>query len=144
MSGCSREKAQVSFEFSTNGNPHLGPEEFSVEFSDGVGSRVLTGPELFTVDDRRVFETRRSGTLRIHFEARVGQVTASEGDLELPLRSDWRWGVTFFPDSADPTRYCFGCMGYKGFALDSAYRVSPADSFYSIWSGNSIRNPVVY
>ncbi|HUF65430.1 MAG TPA: hypothetical protein VMM17_05580, partial [Gemmatimonadaceae bacterium] len=101
-----------------------------------VGGSVYDGPDL---------PTARSGTLRVAYAlVTADNDTVSAGALDLPLRSDWRYGIEIIPDSLDPARQCFGCLGSRAFALAEPYRVAASDSVYIVWGGNSIKDPVVH
>lgn len=91
------------------------------------------------------FSTPMSGT--IHYEFVLmnhGKETSTRGTLDLPLRSDWRWGVTFQLATEDPTTYCFGCVGSKVFDVDPVLGYDPQVKLYAVWGGNSIKDPVLY
>lgn len=104
------------------------------DFSDGAGSR----------HDTREFETKTSGELVTSFWMVQGRDTLSSGELRIDLRSDWRWNISFFRGSEDPSGTCFGCVGSAAHALDEVLRTVPADSIWLVWGGNSISNPVIF
>jgi hypothetical protein len=89
--------------------------------------------------------TATRGTLRFTYAllASSGD-TVSEGTVELPLRSDWQWGIDVIPDSINPIQQCFGCAGSRNFSLAPGFRGPRVDSIFVLWGGNSIKNPVVY
>jgi len=80
--------------------------------------------------------------VRVSMADSLGSIAT--GSLELPLRSDWRYGVTVQVDSTDPARYCLGCIGSLAFALRPGVGRSVRDSLWLSWGGNSISNPVEY
>jgi hypothetical protein len=71
-------------------------------------------------------------------------VILSQGSIQLPRRSDWRWGVTIVASTSDPRQGCFGCMGSRAFALPGGFRTAGHDSAWMVWGGNAISNPVTY
>jgi hypothetical protein len=89
-------------------------------------------------------ETRTSGSLEVSFRLEVPGQTLSEGTVTLPLRSDWRWGVTVMAATTDPQAECFGCFGSSAFPLAEAYRTPQRDSIWVVWGGNSISDPAIY
>jgi hypothetical protein len=91
------------------------------------------------------FETEQSGSIVIPFTLLLnGQDTATSGAVELPLKSDWRWGLDFFLSDADPRATCFGCLGSRAFDVDPVLGLAPEVKLWVVWGGNSISNPVVY
>ncbi len=84
------------------------------------------------------------GEIVVDFRLDSAGVALSQGSIQLPRRSDWRWGVTIVGSTADPRLGCFGCVGSKAFALSSGYRTVGHDSAWVVWGGNSISNPVTY
>lgn len=146
--GCRSDDARVSVSFLPRGP--LAVSMLRVRLSDGARTHNL-GPADFTTGGAsaphrsRELPTRQRGTLRVAFALVAGAGdTVSRGEVELPLRRDWRYGVDIMPDTADPTRFCFGCQGSRAFGLAAAYAGPAADSVYVVWGGNSIKNPVVY
>ena len=127
--------------------PGLSGAELSLTLDDGVSLRSYPGGELRrqgSALSTPVVGTAESGTLRVGYEVTEGGATVSTGEVQLPLRKDWSWGVTIQVDSLDRSRYCFGCSGSKAFPLAAQYRRVPADSVWVTWGGNSISNPVIY
>ena len=119
--------------------------------------RVLAGSQVWQLDGSTFrstlqyglphagpFDTPSRGDLQVAFALLAAGDTISSGAVTVQLHSDWRWGFLLSADTANPTRYCFGCVGGRAFALDSPFRRFPADSVWLTWGGNSIRNPVVY
>jgi len=101
--------------------------------------------EYYPLDYRGpTLETQLSGelTVRVTLLAPGDTAVIAQGDVRLPLRSDWRWDIEIFAGKPGPG--CFGCMGTKVFSLDPAYRTDRVDSLYVVWGGNSIKHPVVY
>lgn len=125
----------------------VDPAEVTIAFSDGGRRRVVTGEDFEGTTgrvDTREYETRRSGTLRVEVEVAPSGAPIASGEVEIPLRSDWRWNVQLHRGERNPVDTCFGCAGYEAFAVAESARDSPADSLWVVWGGNSISNPVVY
>lgn len=143
--GCSTggDEAHATVHYSQGGQ--LPRELLTVTVTDPLGIRTLRGSDIgASWSDGRRFATATSGSLQVAFRFAAGSVVASEGAIEVPLRTDWSYDFTLSVDSLDPTRLCFGCMGSRAFPLDAAYRGSPRDSVWLVWGGNYIRNPVIY
>ncbi|HEY9226489.1 MAG TPA: hypothetical protein VIP11_07585 [Gemmatimonadaceae bacterium] len=136
---CAKNDARVSVRY--HEVTSLPLDLLTVTVDDGRAVRTLRGVE---VRDGREVDTRNSGTLLVRFRFASGDPAASEGTIELPLRSDWAYGVQIFVDSLDPRIGCFGCQGSRGFPLAASHRRTAKDSVWVIWGGNSISNPVVY
>ncbi|HEX3159775.1 MAG TPA: hypothetical protein VHQ45_14745 [Gemmatimonadaceae bacterium] len=123
-----------------------------VRIDDG-GRTYQLGPSDFIAEPAgttaiyrsRELSTRTRGTLRMAYAlvAPSGD-TASLGQVELPLRSDWVYSVNVMPDTSDPAQRCFGCQGSRAFGLTAAYVRPDVDKVYVTWGGNSISNPVIY
>jgi hypothetical protein len=110
----------------------------SGDFSHDPGyGTAWCAPEIETV-------TQGALVMRFRLRDRDGAVV-SEGQVELPLKADWRWGISIRRDRSNPRYGCWGCAGSKSFLiLDPAYRASEKDSIFVVWGGNSISNPVRY
>lgn len=151
LTGCgvfSDEDAEISVDYA---GPIVAPDvTLHVLLTDGGSLRASaegaledcasSAPCLF---DR--LATPIDGTVDVTFElndAAISEAVVS-GRIRLPLRPDWRWEVSFQPDSTNPLHRCFGCVDAQAFALPSSW--SPAgDSLYVVWGGNSISSPVIY
>jgi hypothetical protein len=128
-------------------SPSDGPAALAITFDDGGGPRVV-GADLklreFGFPSSPKYPTRSTGSLRVSVTlTRDGQVAASE-TIDLPLKSDWRWGVGIRADARDPREPCIGCMGVEVSPIQGAVRRAADENLYLVWSGNSIRNPGVY
>lgn len=114
----------------------------------GDWTLVLTGDEIGSPDmpsHTREFETPGSGTLRVEAVlARPGEEPLASGAIELDIRDDWSWGVGIHLTSHNPTDMCFGCIGYRAFAVPEDLLPEQNDSLFLVWGGNSISEPVVY
>ena len=91
-------------------------------------------------------ETRTEGLLVLQFYLRdPNGGIVSNGQIELPLKGDWRWGINIWHEHRNPYFACWGCAGYKSFPiLRSECKTSEKDSVFVVWGGNSISNPVWY
>lgn len=127
LAGCflfESEEARVSFEFANYSQ--VKQEMIRLTFTDGKRTWKLDGPD-FESDyagssssgKTRTFKTASSGELKVTFKLLDGEKLVSSGQIELPLRSDWKWGIDFRPGPAreNPIEGCFGCSGAKVFAL---------------------------
>ena len=95
------------------------------------------------------YETATRGTLGVSFELQTsGGEPIATGQFDVDLREDWRWSVILQAGSAelDPTEGCFGCFGYRAFAVDEKAQgaAADADSVYVVLGGNYISDPVTY
>jgi hypothetical protein len=143
--GCHGEDARVQVTYFMRSG--LPAASFRTTIDDGSGRREFRGASL-TANASQVatpmVDTRRSGTLRVAFALDAEGGAASQGEVSLPLRSDWTWGIWVQIDSIDPRRTCFGCIDSRAFPLIDRYRRVAADSVWVTWGGNSIKNPVIY
>ena len=135
---CDESRMRISVQPGPQGDPEVR-----------VSRPTWTGVSLIVVLDsaRRSteFETQRSGSIVIPFTLLWnGEDTATTGSVELPLKSDWRWGLDFYLSDVDPRDTCFGCMGSRAFDVDPALGLAPEVKLWAVWGGNSISNPVVY
>lgn len=99
-------------------------------------------------DERRdsdEFDTPRTGAARVSFTLVLPDGRQiSSGEVTIPLKRDWRWGVELQARTGDPRSDCFGCFGSKSFALPEQFRSAGRDSLWLVWGGNSNSDPVVY
>ncbi len=117
----------------------------TVSITAGRRRYVVEGAELLPVNGNvRYLPTPMSGEATVDIAMRDAQGAIATGQVVLPLKSDWEWGVDLWVDSVNPSRLCFGCFGSLSFPLRSGVRRSARDSLWVVWGGNSIRNPVVY
>lgn len=142
-----RDRALVSFALFPASEQGIEADLVTIRFDDGRSARTVTGEDFSGGPGRlgtREFETRTSGTLTVDVTLADAGGTFAAGEVEIPLRSDWRWGVSLHLGDDNPHDRCFGCFGYESFAIAEAHRDSPADSLWVVWGGNSISDPVVY
>jgi hypothetical protein len=139
------DSAQVAFVY--YGFRLLGEEALTVRYDDGFGERVVPGSEFntmrFGTPNAGPFATRNEGTLRVRVAVVHGD-TLGTGELSLPIRKDWIWGVSVHLANSDPTRTCFGCMGARAFPFRGRAQGIAADSLYLVWGGNYLSRPAVY
>jgi hypothetical protein len=131
-------------EFYDNRTPLDGPGEFIISFNDGSGERTLRQsdlrPRTWAFPSSPVFTTRSTGNLHIQVTfARNGE--QASGILDLPLKTDWRYGISLHVTSRNPLEGCFGCMGVKSVPLKSG---AVGEQLHMVWSGNSISQPAIY
>lgn len=92
-----------------------------------------------------VVNVRSAGMLRMDFEwLDAAGKRVSAGEVSLPLKPDWVWGVDLHVAANDPTPTCMGCMGVRRFDLAPPVQASPDEAVFVTWGGNSISAPVVY
>ncbi len=135
---CDEARMRISVQPGPQGDPEVR-----------ISRPTWTGASLAVVLDSEhrstEFETRRSGSIVIPFTLLMnGEDTATTGTVELPLKSDWRWGLDFFLSDADPREACFGCTGSRAFDVDPAMGLATGVKLWAVWGGNSISDPVVY
>ena len=134
----------VFYDYTT---PADGPAALSITFDDGRRARTVGSdlrPREFGFASTPIYPTRNTGTLRVSVTlTRNGREAATE-TIELPLKSDWRWGVGIRADAQNPREPCIGCMGVEITPIAPAVRRAEGENLYLVWSGNSIRNPGVY
>jgi hypothetical protein len=138
-----RDEAQISAAYRVD---RIVPRsQTRVELSDGLRRYVVEGAALLPangIDNPR--PTATSGEATADISMRDAQGVVATGRITLALKPDWIWGVELHVDSANPARYCFGCVGSRSFPLRPGVGRTLRDSLWVTWGGNSIRNPVVY
>jgi hypothetical protein len=147
LAGCG-EEARISA--SARLDPPLSHEMLTVTVRDvsrlirWTGEDFTIGPDNVTPSTPEV-DTRTSGPdLEVTYVINDGDVVLSSGTVQLPRRSDWRWGVTIEAATANPAEFCFGCFGSRAFSLAEAFRSPGRDSIWVVWGGNSISEPAIY
>ncbi len=128
-------------------SPADGPAALGISFDDGSGFRNV-GREMrlreFGFASSPIYPTRNTGTLRVSVTlTRNGREAATE-TIDLPMKSDWRWGIGIHAGAEDPRVPCIGCMGVEFTPVAPESRRSEGENLYLVWGGNSIRNPGVY
>ena len=137
--------AEVNFYDYTR--PAAPGQSLTISFDDGSGPRTV-GPDLrpreFEFPSTPRYPTRSSGVLKVSVTLnRAGRVAAATS-FDLPLRSDWIWGVAIHTEAENPIGSCIGCMGAAHQPIAPELARVPGESLWINWSGNSIRNPAVY
>jgi hypothetical protein len=142
VTGCWDEKAQVRLTTYKDYESKRYPE-IQVTVHDGIRALVFVLNE--ATSSVGPCKTAKRGTLKIKCVVLLdGERTQTRGSVELPLRSDWRWGVDFFIRDDDPAHTCFGCFGSVSYELDPRLGFGEGKKLYIVWGGNSISNPVIY
>ena len=145
---CAHDQAKVTIR--ANLPQPLRVDMLTVKIDDGRQVRTLTGADFKLLGGNQhrgpTLGTSTHGTLIVSYSLRSSASLSdvSSGQIELPLRKDWTYGVDVLADTADPRRLCFGCQGSKAFSLAPDFRSPLADSVYVVWGGNSISHPVIY
>lgn len=129
--------------------PPLSAERLAVHFDDGTRRWTVHGRDLEHASGRvwrgTPQATAASGTLRVRYVLTAPDATVlSEGRIDLTLRQDWIHGIDIHAATADPRRYCMGCLGSARFPLATTGQSPAADAVYVVWGGNSISSPVAY
>lgn len=137
------EEAQISAAYRSDA---IVPRAYtSVTITDGRRRHLFQGAALLPVDGKdRPRPTATSGEATVDIVMRDATGAIATGRVPLVLKPDWIWGVELHIDSANPARYCFGCIGSQAFRLRDGVGRTVRDSLWVTWGGNSIRNPVVY
>jgi hypothetical protein len=81
-------------------------------------------------------QTRTRGNLQVSFRLADGGDGLSEGQIVLPLRHDWEWGLTFRTATEDPAPLCFGCEGSRAFPFLENFRGLERDSLWILWGAS--------
>jgi hypothetical protein len=123
------DSARAWFSYVIRNGTGLQSGDVSVTFDDGSGSRtvVLETPW-------QTFVTRDAGTLSVRFVVGAPD-TLAVGQIELPLKKDWRWGVAAHVSDRNPVDDSF-CVEAKSFPLRRA--IPNADSLYIAWGGSQL------
>lgn len=143
------DSASISFWFYPLQYKLLTQYNLLIEYRDNRFQYTIEGENFFTDEEHSIphtigYETSRNEFASLTFSFQDNNIIISEGSLQLPLRMDWGWGVSFHIDNKNPAKTCFGCLGYKVFPINKKYRESENDSLYVIWGGNSISSPGIY
>jgi hypothetical protein len=142
ISGCSCDEARIQFSVDKHIDDVSSPR-VRILIPGRLGVREVTldsgnqsaGP----------FATGKSGDLMMFFALLSDDsLSTTSGSLELPLKKDWAWGVSFAVSSEDPALTCFGCRGSKSYELDPVLGYDENMRLYVVWGGNSICDPVIY
>lgn len=138
--GCSEARVSADYQRDT-----LVPRaQTVVTLSDGLHRYALTGAALIGTGYPPSYQTKASGTLLVQVDMADAAGAVATGNVQLPLRDDWGYGISVAIDSVNPIRFCFGCLGGKSFSLRRDVGRSARDSMWITWGGNSIKNPVTY
>lgn len=153
LAACSTrgEDATVRYSFHNLPGSKLSTEMLTVRWSSAAGTGQVTGPQMLVSEGGPVligspkYHTATAGTLTVDVTFTDGAAVVSSGRVELPLKGDREWAVDLQADTLDPTRGCFGCTGHRAFPIAPAYRRSPADSLYVVWSGSPATDaPIIF
>ena len=140
VAGCSEARVSADYQRDT-----IVPRaQTVVTLSDGLHRYALTGVSLIGTGYPPSYQTKTSGTLSVQVDMADAAGALAAGNVQLPLRDDWGYGISVAIDSVNPIRFCFGCLGAKAFALRRDVGRSARDSLWITWGGNSISNPVEY
>ena len=138
--------AEINFYDYTTSPPESG-QSLTITFDDGGGPRTVGAdlrPREFEFPSTPRYPTRASGTLKVKITLNRSGREAASTSFDLPLRSDWIWGVAIHTAVENPMDTCIGCMGWRGQPITPDLARMPGESLWINWSGNSIRNPAVY
>ncbi len=146
--GCSDSGDSSQVRLSIQGNTQVLRRSLTVEMFAPGWTRRITGGEFGTPDApnySQSFVTPSSGTLQVQIT--VADSTGgylSSGSVSLDIRGDWRWSIDFVLANKDPFYGCFGCVGHKAVRVAPIFQMTPGDSLFVVWGGNSIKHPVIY
>lgn len=126
------DSARAEFSFAVRAATNLPVDISTVTFDDGSGPRTVA--VLYPWQEH---VTRNSGTLHVRFVVGAPD-TLAVGEMDLPLRKDWRWSVTAFIYDRNPKAESF-CIDATSFPLRRP--IPGADSLYLGWSGLPISQP---
>lgn len=158
LSGCSllginKEKAQAQISVS---DQLLANYEVSLIVSDGRSEYEFRNENFKPRDNPTtgpatpIISTPESGNLKmeISVSTKEEKVTTSTGDIELPLKEDWRHSIQLATGQkgSDPATGCIGCSGFHAFDFKREGGQSNFldDTIYVILAGNFIDGEVVY
>ncbi len=148
--GCSGSETDYSSEvqLSIQGNTETLRKVIQVELNVNEWNKTLNGIDFGTTDlpnYSRSYHTAKSGTLKVKFTLiDSAGVHSNSGIISLAVKPDLRWSIDFVLSNHNPFYGCFGCIGYSSFRIDHEFQKTNDDSLFVIWSGNSIKNPVIY
>jgi len=159
-------KSELSFYISIDDTSKIKSNMFEISFTDGKQSKTISDTNFNDNENGYYiasFTTESTGDLEATFVLSDSlEDSISFGKINLSLKPDWIWGISFYITPKNPCPISFGCFGSISFELKEAYRdtiiknytnvpieASYAetlfiDSLYLLWSGNSISNPRVY
>ena len=138
--------AEINFYDYTTG-ARGADQSLTITFDDGSGPRTVGAdlrPREFDFPSTPRYPTRASGTVSVTITLNRGGREAASTSFDLPLRSDWIWGVAIHTAVGNPMDSCIGCMGWRGQPIPPNLARTPGESLWINWSGNSIRHPAVY
>jgi len=157
--GCSAfetSDSESEVRFSTLRTGYVAANDLRVSFSDGEQTQAISGEDFEPVSFdassywTQPFATASAGTLNVSFEITTNEdQKAAEGTLQLDLKEEWQWTVSFRADSAsyNPLRECLGCEGYHSFQIDTTVVSSGPtrpDSVYVVLGGGPPDEKVDY
>jgi hypothetical protein len=137
--------ADAEINFYDYTRPQAG-QSISITYDDGSGVRTVGAdlrPREFEFPSTPRYPTRTSGTMKVTITLTRDGRTAAVDTLELPLKTDWIWGVAVHAAAENPMQSCIGCMGAHRQPLPADLARVPGEAMWIVWSGNSIRNPGV-
>lgn len=146
LTSCSKntDESKISFTLHYLTSNNFSNSEININFDDGKTEYILTNND-FSNGNSSEFSTETSGNIDIRFSILDSLTdTISTGSINLPIKSDWSWGVGLYITDSNPYNTCMGCTSSKSFILNESYVDSLYDSVFVVWGGNSIKNPVVY
>lgn len=146
LTSCSKitDESNISFTLHYLTSDKFSNTEIKLNFDDGKAEHNLTNID-FNNGNSSEFSTETSGNIDISFLILDSLLdTISSGSINLPIKSDWSWGVGLHITDSNPYNTCFGCTDSKSFILNESYIDSLYDSVFVVWGGNSIKNPVDY
>ena len=112
-----------------------------VSVSVGGETLVFTGAQL---NSQQRVSTVGGGQVRVTLDLNGPAGEKVHGERSFTAENDREWFASFSVGPTNPTVGCFGCLGYLSFPIPASAQMSPKDSAWLVWSGNSISNPVIF
>lgn len=141
------ELSQVKFSLANNSS-YSGELPLRINMKTTNLEKVLTASDFEKPNASNTigpFSTASSGLILVTAELLDQQnVAVTSTTIELPLKPDWRYGITIAIGPDNPFFQCFGCQDYQSIPISDELAFSESDTLYLVWGRNSISQPVDY
>jgi len=141
VAACSGAQASsdVEFLFYPSAAAGVNLSALTIRFTDGQRARTISASdfttERYATPHTPRYEVGDAGSLQVEVLLTRGQGdTLTSGRVDIPLRPDWRFGVSVHVQRENPGRVCVGCAGVEAFPLREVS--DAADSLYIAWGGS--------
>lgn len=115
---------------------------------DALFTRIFTRADLEATESGRLttgsFRVAERETIRIRLRLRDGETEVADGAVSIPASEDFRWNLSFSYATTDPTVNCLGCAGVVQISVAEAYRSSPDEALWAVWSGRPEGEDIVF